>query len=233
MSNLDVLVAEDDNYERKIICEFLSKIQDIGNVDCACNGLEAIEKISSKDYDLLVLDFIMENKDGLEVLDFINRKNLKRNLKIIVVSAVGKTEIVQRAFEKGIDYYFKKSFNFSHLKNVILELFNQDYAQNSKIESSIVAKLGIPPNLLGFRFICQFLSITKSRQMSMSEAYRIIAKLNNTSYECVEINIRNAIKYAHDNKNHYYINMFGNFNNFKKPKNSVFLNTIARINDFS
>ena len=230
---MKVLIAEDNNFERKNLYEFLSSLEQIESIDCVCNGSEAIKKILYKNYDLLILDFIMEKIDGLEILDFINKNKLKKSPKIIIVSAVGKAEIIKKAFEKGVDYYLKKSFNFEYLKNIIYELFNKNNLKKLEHENSIVTELGIPANLLGFRYICQVLKIIKNENISISESYRIVAKSNNTSYECVEVNIRNAIKYAHKIQNNYYIKLFGSSSNNKKPKHSIFLHTIAKINYFN
>ena len=227
-----ILIAEDNLCERKIISDFLSNLNKIYDIDFASNGEETISKISSKRYDLLILDFVMENKDGLEVLDFINKNSLKNSLKIIVISAIGKTEIIKKAFEKGADYYLKKSFNFEHLKNIINDLLDENIDENLETESFIIKKLGIPINLLGFKYICQVLKIIKNKNISISEAYRAVAKSSGTSNECVEINIRNAIKHAHKIQNNYYIKIFGESAKLKKPKNSVFLYTIADYSEF-
>ena len=222
-----ILIVEDNICECKIIFDFLSNLYKIGNIDIANNGDEAISKILSENYNLLILDFVMENKDGLEVLEFINKNKLKKSLKIIVISAIGKAEIIKKAFEKGADYYLKKSFNFEHLKNIIYNLLDGDINKNLESESFIINKLGIPVNLLGFKYICQILKIIKNQNISISEAYRVIAKSNRTSDECVEINIRNAIKHAHKIKNDFYLKTFGKSIKLKKPKNSVFLHTLA------
>lgn len=232
VNNIKVLVAEDDSNERKIIYEFLSNLNYIDDIDCVCNGSEAVTKILSENYNLLILDFVMENKDGLEVLEFINKNKLKTSLKIIVISAIGKTEIIKKAFETGADYYLKKSFNFEHLKNIIYNLFNNNNLNNFKSENLIIQKLGIPANLLGCKYIAQILKIIKYENVNISEAYRKIAKFNNTSCECVEINVRNAIKHAHKVQNNYYLKIFGESKNSKKPKNSIFLYTIAELDIF-
>jgi len=229
VNKIKVLVAEDDSDEREIICQFLSNLNYIDSVDCVCNGSEAVKKILSETYDLLILDFVMENRDGLEVLEFINKNKLKTVLKIIVISAIGKTEIIKKAFETGADYYLKKSYNFEHLKNIIYNLFNKNNLNNFKSENLIVQKIGVPTNLLGFKYISQILKIIKYENVNISEAYRKIAKSNNTSCECVEINVRNAIEHAHKIQNNYYFEIFGESKNKKKPKNSVFLYTIANL----
>ena len=62
-----VLVAEDDDAVRALICSILS---DAGyNVYEACDGLEAIDSLKKRRYDVLLTDYHMPKMDGVELLD--------------------------------------------------------------------------------------------------------------------------------------------------------------------
>ena len=62
-----VLVAEDDDAVRTLICSILT---DAGyNVYEACDGLEAIDSLKKRRYDVLLTDYHMPKMDGVELLD--------------------------------------------------------------------------------------------------------------------------------------------------------------------
>jgi CheY-like chemotaxis protein len=62
-----VLVAEDDDAVRALICSVLT---DAGyNVYEACDGLEAIDSLKKRRYDVLLTDYHMPKMDGVELLD--------------------------------------------------------------------------------------------------------------------------------------------------------------------
>jgi two-component system, chemotaxis family, chemotaxis protein CheY len=62
-----VLVAEDDDAVRTLICTILSEAG--YNVYEACDGLEAIDSLKKRRYDVLLTDYHMPKIDGLELLD--------------------------------------------------------------------------------------------------------------------------------------------------------------------
>ena len=226
MNNAKILVIEDEKDQRNIICEFVSKMDEVNCVDSACDGMQGIKLIKSNRYDIIILDFIMQYLDGLEVLSFIQSLNI--NAKTIMISAVGKSDIIQKAFDLGLDYYLKKSFNFQNLRNVIINLLSSRKNEFSNIYS-LLMKIGIPVNLSGFNYINDALKIMyKNQDIKSEEIYRIIARNNLTSPDCVEANIRNSILSAHKNRTEMYKKIFNISSNDKKPKNSIFLNVLFR-----
>lgn len=70
--SIKVLVAEDSSFQRKIITDILLSNDEIANVEVARNGREAIEKIETVNPDVLILDLMMPEVDGITVFKFLS-----------------------------------------------------------------------------------------------------------------------------------------------------------------
>lgn len=70
--SIKVLLAEDSAYQRKVITEMITSNEEIEVVDVARNGKEAIQKIGEQNPDVILLDLIMPEVDGLSVLKFLS-----------------------------------------------------------------------------------------------------------------------------------------------------------------
>src|SRR6478609_5566396 len=106
-----ILVVEDE----KRIADFLCRgLEGAGYaVDAAGNGAAAIEHIHSTDYDLVVLDLMLPDMDGLQVLEKI--RNRKVGPPVLILSARGGLDDRVRGLEQGADDYLVKPFAFVEL----------------------------------------------------------------------------------------------------------------------
>tara|TARA_B100001989_G_C24538007_1_gene465639 strand:- start:790 stop:1119 length:330 start_codon:yes stop_codon:yes gene_type:complete len=89
-------------------------------VDCAKDGLEALNKIKNKHYDLLVTDIIMPKIEGIELIDMVIE--LAPNIKIIAMTAEGQaghTSFLTLAETVGANASLKKPFTPSELLKTI------------------------------------------------------------------------------------------------------------------
>ena len=197
----------------------------VESADSVSDGYQAIWKLSLNNYNLIIIDFVMQNLNGLDILNFLKSNKIKNPPKKLMISAVRNPDVMNKAFSLGIDNYIKKSFNMSSLKNIIYEMFfgiKSDYNNFRQI----VSKLGVSVNLLGFKYICEALKIMQKENLNIKQVYHRISSNNLTSSTCVETNIRNAINFAHSVRNNFYSQFF---DLSKKPKNSIFLHTILNI----
>src|SRR5438477_1761237 len=106
-----VLVVEDE----KRIADFLSRgLQSAGYaVDVADKGADAIERVHSTEYDLVVLDLGLPDIDGLQVLEKI--KNRKVIPPVLILSARDSVDDRVKGLEQGADDYLVKPFAFVEL----------------------------------------------------------------------------------------------------------------------
>jgi two-component system alkaline phosphatase synthesis response regulator PhoP len=107
MSDFYLIVAEDDQFYSKI---YKSELKLAGiNHTVVENGALAIEAIKAKKPTLLLLDLIMPEKDGFEVLEELKSMGGYEDMSIVVMSNLGQEEDIARAKELGANDYFVKA----------------------------------------------------------------------------------------------------------------------------
>ncbi len=106
-----ILIAEDEKSLREILSLRLS--QEGYNVDCACNGEEALEYIASAPYDCIILDIMMPKVDGLTVLKNIRAKNDETS--VLMLTAKDSIEDRVTGLDLGADDYLVKPFAYDEL----------------------------------------------------------------------------------------------------------------------
>jgi DNA-binding response OmpR family regulator len=77
----------------------------------ASNGRIALELMHSRPFDLVLLDIMMPEVNGYQVLEEMNTEADLRRIPVIVISALGELESVVRCIELGADDYLIKPFN--------------------------------------------------------------------------------------------------------------------------
>ena len=116
-----ILIAEDEMMLQKTI-EFKLKKEGY-NVTAVSNGQEAMHKINSETFDLIVTDMMMPFISGLEVITEVKASG--NECPVIVLSSVGQEEMVVKALKLGASDYITKPFSpneFStRIEKILLE----------------------------------------------------------------------------------------------------------------
>ncbi|MEG0188946.1 response regulator transcription factor [Algoriella sp.] len=108
---MKILVVEDEIKLQETIIEFLEKEKII--VESATNFSEAIDKITSFDYDCILLDMMLPDGDGMDVLREL--KNLQKKTSVIILSAKDSVDDKVEGLLVGADDYLAKPFHFAEL----------------------------------------------------------------------------------------------------------------------
>ena len=111
-----ILIVDDDEATRAIIAQMLKKDSYI--IDHAESGEAALEKIIRNSYDLLILDYMMPDVDGLDVLSKV--KELDPNVRVIMITAAHlSTDIALDAIKKGASHYLTKPFELKKFRRIV------------------------------------------------------------------------------------------------------------------
>ena len=105
----DILVVDDSKVMRDMIVACL-RADTALEFTQAASGLEAIEQLSLKHFDLLVLDLNMPDIGGIEVTQFVRSQPTSKELPIVIVTTRGDEASRVRALEAGASRYMTKPF---------------------------------------------------------------------------------------------------------------------------
>ena len=236
------LLMIDDNVQLvEAVKEYFKNNDKIELVYQANDGIEGLKLIEEKDdYDVIILDLIMPNKDGLYVLEEMKKKNLDR--KVIVSTSYNAMDVIREVSDYGVKYYLLKPFDFSDLEKRILQLDNKKESKNidlhqNNIRLSITKTLhdlGIPSHIKGYQYIRDGVEIIFERPDVIGgitkELYPELANKFETTVSRVERAIRHAIEVSWNRGDWDLMEeLFGHSVDIDKAKttNSEFMVTIA------
>ena len=109
-----VLVVDDNRMNRLNLSHSVK--QQGHEVETAENGLQALEMLRERPFDVLLLDILMPEMDGFEVLQQMKSDGNLHNIPVIVISASDDLESAVRSIEMGAEDYIAKPFNPVFLK---------------------------------------------------------------------------------------------------------------------
>jgi serine phosphatase RsbU (regulator of sigma subunit) len=104
-----ILVVDDNAMNRDMLARRLTRHG--YTVDMAENGRQALERARSEKYDLMLLDVMMPELDGRQVLAEWVQDQVLRHIPVVMISASDETETVVKCIELGADDYLPKPFN--------------------------------------------------------------------------------------------------------------------------
>ena len=249
-----IVIADDNKEFRLILKDFLVSKNCFDIVDMADDGIKALEAVERCEPDILILDIIMPHLDGLGVLEKLQKKELKKYPKVIILSAVGHDKVTQRAINMGVDYYIVKPFNFESFADRLMQIsefetskvqnkskevvYNEKVNQEVSLEvkiTEILHEVGVPAHIKGYQYLrSSIIDVVNNIELLgaiTKELYPMIAQKYGTTPSRVERAIRHAIEVAWTRGKIETINhIFGYTiqNNKGKPTNSEF---IAMISD--
>ncbi len=244
MEKIKILMIDDNENLVNMVKEYFSSHAVIEVVLAAYDGEEGLRLIQDNinEYDVILLDLIMPKKDGIYVLDEMNKRGINKS--VIVVTSYNAQDIIRKVSEYGINYYILKPFELSDLEKRILDICNVKknngktidlYHNNLQISiTKILHELGIPSHIKGYQYIREGITILYNKPELIGgitkELYPEIASKFDTTVSRVERAIRHAIEVSWNRGNWQLMeDIFGHSVDIDKakPTNSEFIVTVA------
>lgn len=127
-----VMIADDHSLIREGIKQLLEFDGSIEVISEASNGTECLDKLENTFPDVLLLDINMPEKNGLEVLDEIKKKEY--DIKVLILTVHNELEYLIKAVDIGVDGYILKDSESAELKRAIQAVLDgENYIQASLI----------------------------------------------------------------------------------------------------
>lgn len=115
------ILVTDDNRSNLLVAEGLLKPTKI-QVDCASSGFECINRLRANKYDVLLLDHMMPEMDGVETLKKIREENLAPGMPVIALTANAVSGARDMYVEYGFEDYLPKPISGNSLEKMLLKL---------------------------------------------------------------------------------------------------------------
>jgi two-component system, chemotaxis family, chemotaxis protein CheY len=123
--NLAFLVVDDSAVIRKMIMTALRPLNPIFRE--ASSGLEALEQIMLRKYDLIMLDLNMPDMHGLEFLQFVRNHKAFQQIPIIVITTQTDENVRETVLGAGANIYLTKPFSPQVILERVKAILNTDY----------------------------------------------------------------------------------------------------------
>lgn len=255
MERIHVIVADDNQIMRESLKDILETDPQIVVDGVAMNGEITLEMIKDKQPDVVVIDLVMPQIDGIGVMERIKDEveSLPKKPAFIVVSSFGGQDMIDDAFQAGASYYIMKPFDridiIQRIKRIAsigtqkglikkkASVYENKCAAVHNLESdvtNIIHEIGVPAHIKGYQYLRDAIMMSVNDPEMLNSItkllYPTIAKNHKTTPSRVERAIRHAIEVAWSRGKMDTIDeLFGyTVSNGKgKPTNSEFVALIA------
>ncbi len=204
---IKVLVVDDNAVQVSLIKKYFNESNEVEVINSATNGSEVIDILErNEEFDVMLLDLVMPNKDGFSVLKYMKQNNINKS--VIVMSSFGDDNTIKKVSEYGVKYFALKPFDIENLKEVIIDISKINKSKEELIEiqdkdiqikvTNLLHELGIPSHIKGYQYIRSAILMVYDNPGFIGgitkELYPDLSVKFNTSIQRVERAIRHAIE---------------------------------------
>ena len=243
-TNTKILICDENSDERRLLARKLSEL-DGYRIDEASNGEEALLKIRTTDYEVVIADLLLSKLDGIGLIRRVSSIEEKKKPAFILTSSINKQAVLMEASEAGADVCVIKPYDVATLSEHVASLLKLKTREsragagkeNSDMEAQvtkIIHQIGVPAHIKGYQYLRYAILLTIDDNEVINSVTKIlypsVAKKYQTTTSRVERAIRHAIEVAWDRGDVDTLNSYFGYtiqNNRGKPTNSEFIAMIA------
>ena len=185
-------------------------LEDIVLLPSAATGEDAIRTILTRDVEILLLDLVLRENDGLYLLNLIDRLSEDRKPFVFVMLPISDDRLIFPIRDK-IMYCFVMPLEYEIIQLRVLEMLRTAEMQTGQFVADIdilekqitasVLAIGVPAHLKGYHYLRDCIRIYALSEAPMdlsitNDVYPAVAKIYGTRPQLVEHAVRNAIEIA-------------------------------------
>jgi two-component system phosphate regulon response regulator PhoB len=115
-----ILLIEDEPVIRELVRSMLS--DGVVTVECASNGVEGLKRAKSEAFNLVLLDVVLPQLDGISVCRMLKSDPATSNVPLYMLTAKAKKSDIETATKAGADGYIQKPFRSAELMDLVAKL---------------------------------------------------------------------------------------------------------------
>lgn len=226
MENVNVVIVDDNPMILNTLDEVISSEAGLSVIGRADNGKDAIDMIKDTQPDVVLLDLVMPQMDGITVVENIKKKtSMLKNPAFIILSAVGGEQMTEEAFQAGANYFLMKPFDKDILVNKIRRIgkrpvrpvpgkvleaplkaatpeeaaMNREEYMKEHLETDITKmlhELGIPAHIKGYQYLRDAISMVVRDREMMEAVTKILYPENAKKNYTSSSRVERAIRHA-------------------------------------
>ena len=252
---ISVLIAETDTDFAENLRQHIAADSKTSVCEIVKNGYQLIERVDILKPDVVVMDLVLPNLDGMCVLERLRDKRKEfenfRMPKIIVMSAFSYTTTAQMCMELGAAYYIQKPIGPESIRAAIKRVWEKpsetkapistsrkyEICENPDVETMVtemIHEIGIPAHIKGYQYLRHAIMLVIDNLDVINSItktlYPTVAEDFRTTASRVERAIRHAIEVAWDRGDTDTLNSIFGYTiatSKGKPTNSEFIAMIA------
>lgn len=222
---LRIVIADNNRELCETLSDYVNAQPDMQVVSFAYDGEEALAVIKEHQPDVVLLDVTMPHLDGMAVLERMYELEMAEPPRVIMITALGREDIIQRMTSLGADYYLIKPFDLDLLVERIRQFAASDGVgvphkgrgearRNAGLEdergvTDLLQEIGVPAHFKGYAYLRDAVLWTLQDPHPIGGSltkrlYPWLAEKYGATPGAVEAAIRNAIvaSWEHGNREH-------------------------------